>query len=241
MNQPYLSIIIPAYNEEKRLDKTFLELEGFLVNQKYTYELIFVIDGSTDKTREIIEKFIFNKPDCTLLSFDENRGKGFAIKEGMLKANGEFVLFTDVDLSTPIQELNKLLEHIKSNEIVIGSRYMDSYSIKLKQPFFRRIISRLGNLLIRSVLGLNIKDTQCGFKLFQHDAAKRIFSNTSINRWGFDIEALAIAKKFRFKIKEVAVNWFDDKDSKLRAGKAALGTLKELLRIKYNLITKKYN
>lgn len=240
MNNIYLSVIIPVYNEEKRIQKTFQELEEYFKDKKYLFEVIFVNDGSPDKTGEIISRYCQNHPHYQLIDFSKNSGKGFAVRQGMLKVQGQFILFTDADFSTPINQLDKLIPHIKDYQVVIGSRYLESNSIKVKQPILRRLISRAGNLVMKLIIGLPFEDTQCGFKLFQNVVAKEIFSRTTINRWGFDMEILTIAKVQNFKVKEIAVDWFDDKLSKLRAGRAAYQTLKELICIKINLITRKY-
>jgi glycosyltransferase involved in cell wall biosynthesis len=240
MNELYLSVIIPIFNEEKRLSKTFSSLESYFLNKKYNYEVIFVSDGSGDKTKEIVKDYIKNKQNYKLLDYPINKGKGFAVKEGMLNANGEYLLFTDADFSTPLIELDKLLPKINKFGVVIGSRYINPNSIKIKQPFIRRFVSRGGNLLTRLITGLPYFDTQCGFKLFQNESAKKIFSRMTINRWGFDIEILAVAKYLNITVKEVSVDWYDDTGSKLRAGRDGLNTLKELFNIKLNIINKKY-
>ncbi|EKD56978.1 MAG: glycosyl transferase family protein [uncultured bacterium] len=237
----YLSVIIPVYNEEKRLDKTFQELEGYFKNKKYSYEVIFIVDGSKDKTKEVIGDYIADKPNFQILNHPINYGKGFAVRQGMLKAQGEYILFTDADFSTPLDQLDKLLPFAQNYQIVIGSRYLEGGNIKIKQPFLRRMISRVGNLVMKMVIGLPYKDTQCGFKLFNKNVIKDIFTRTLINRWGFDMEILTIAKIHQFKVKEVSVDWFDDRLSQLRAGRAAYQTLKELLKIKLNQINKLYN
>lgn len=240
MPKYFLSIIIPVYNEEQRLNKTFKELEGYFKNKKYDYEVIFVVDGSKDRTKEIISNYITNKPNHQLLNFPINYGKGYAVRCGMLKAQGDYILFTDADFSTPLNQLDKLFISVKEYPIIIGSRYLESANIKVKQPFLRRMISRVGNLVMKIVLGLPYKDTQCGFKLFNKSVVNIIFSRTLINRWGFDMEILAIAKLQKISVKEVAVDWFDDRLSKLRAGRDTYNTFKELLRIKFYQISGKY-
>lgn len=240
MENVYLSIIIPVYNEEKRLGKTFRELESYFKDKKYSYEVIFVNDSSSDRTKEIVRQYIVNKANFYLLDYPENYGKGFAVREGILRAKGKFILFADADFSTPLNQLDKLMPYIGNYPVVIGSRYLESNSVKIKQPFLRRLISRAGNLVMKLIIGLPYQDTQCGFKLFQNQAAKEIFSRTTINRWGFDMEILTIAEIQQLAVKEIAVDWFDDRLSKLRAGRAAYQTLRELHRIKINVINKKY-
>jgi len=236
----YLSIIIPVYNEEKRIECCLRKIEEYFSRRKYSYEVILFDDQSSDKSVEIIEKNIKNKSNYHLIKNHVNRGKGYGVKKGVEASLGKYILFTDTDLSTPIEDLDKLLVHINQFSVVIGSRYMTSGSIKIKQSFMRRLVSRLGNIAIRLILGLKYKDTQCGFKLFQSAEAKQIFSRVAIDRWGFDMEVLTIAKILNYQVKEVAVDWSDDKNSKLRAGRDAINTLKELIKIKINVLKKKY-
>lgn len=241
MPEIFLSIVIPTYNEEKRIDACLKKLKQYFLRQKYFWEIIFVDDGSSDGTTSKIKNQISKIKNCRLIENKENHGKGYVVKQGMLEARGKYILFTDADLSTPIENVETLLPETDKFEVIIGSRYLSKKSIKLAQPFIRRIISRFGNLLVRVVLGLNFADTQCGFKLFSAKAAKDIFSRATINHWGFDMEILAIAKQLNYKIKEKSVNWYNDPHSKLRAGKAAFETFKELFKIKINLISGVYD
>lgn len=234
-----ISVIIPVYNEESRLLDNFKKIAKYLSEQKYSSEIIFIDDGSTDKTLDIINGLCYK--NLRFFKNPQNMGKGYAIRSGVKYAQGEYILLTDIDNSTPIDNLNKLLPYAKKYPIVIGSRYLEKDSIKIKQPLLRRIISRAGNLFIRIILGLRFRDTQCGFKLLEAKSAKDIFNKATINRWGFDIELLAIAKKYQIPAKEVAVSWYDDPRTKLRAGRAAIGTFKEVLQIKKNLSTDRYD
>lgn len=235
-----ISIIIPVYNEEKRIIKCIEKIDEYFLKQSYTFEIIFVDDGCKDQTIKIIQEKTKNKNNFFLLPGKKNYGKGHAIRQGVFAAKGEYILFTDADLSTPINEIEKLLPYIEKYPVVIGSRYLKKDSIKIKQPFTRRAISRFGNLLVKLVLGLSFADTQCGFKLFQNMPAKKIFKKSQVDRWAFDMEILSIAKCNRYPIKEVAVNWYNDSYSQLRAGRDAYNTFKELILIKKNLIKEKY-
>lgn len=254
----FLSIIIPAYNEEKRLPETLKKIEAYLNKQDYDYEVIVVDDGSKDNTKEIISNYIKDWNCFRLISYLPNRGKGYAVKTGMLAATGEWRLLMDADNSTDISEIEKLFSFtvhgsqftgIKDSErlsvngqlydIIIGSRYLNASSIKVKQPLGRRIVSRMGNLLIRIVLGIKSVDTQCGFKMFSKKATEEIFPLQQIERWGFDMEILAIAIRKGYKIKEVAVDWYDAEGSQVKKG-ATMKTLKELWQIKKNIIKRKY-
>lgn len=235
-----LSIIVPMYNEENRIAKCVSLLSNYFAKQKYNFEVIFVDDGSQDNTVKILHELIKDKKDFKIIANKINHGKGYVVKQGILNSQGSWILFTDADLSTPISELEKLLNYRGKFEVIIGSRYLKKDSIKVPQPFLRRAISRIGHTLISIILGLPFADTQCGFKLFSQKAAKDIFSRMTIERWGFDMEVLAIAKFLGYNIKEVAVAWYNDPNSHLRAGKAAMDTLKELMAIKSNLLKGRY-
>ena len=234
-----LSVIIPAYNEEKRLPATLEKVRAYLNQQKYTSEVVVVDDGSTDNTKEIISKLINDWQNFRLISYQPNRGKGYAVKTGMLEGKGDWRLLMDADNSTDISEIEKLLQ-FTSYEIIIGSRYLKADSIKIKQPLSRRMMSRAGNILVRIVLGIKAVDTQCGFKLFSCEATEKIFPLQTIDRWGFDMEILAIAIRYGYKIKEVAVDWYDAEGSLVKKG-TAVKTLKELWQIKRNMMRGKYN
>jgi glycosyltransferase involved in cell wall biosynthesis len=235
-----LSVIVPAYNEEKRLPETLKKVREYLNKQKYTSEVIVVDDGSKDKTHDIAEDLVKDWEGFKVVSYTPNRGKGFAVKTGMLAARGQWRLLMDADNSTDISEIEKLLKYKEDFEVIIGSRYLNKDSIKIKQPLSRRIVSRLGNILVRLVLGIKSGDTQCGFKLFSATVADKIFPLQAIDRWGFDMEILTIAIRHGYKIKEVAVDWYDAEGSQVKKT-TALKTLKELFIIKWNVILGKYS
>ncbi len=238
-----LSVIIPAYNEEKRIEKTLKSVLDFLSAQAYQSEVVIVDDASSDDTMNVVKQIGYRKSkiDLKMLQHAYNKGKGAAVKSGIMASTGDYILFMDADNSTNINQIKKMLPYIKSHQIVIGSRYLDKNSIKIKQPLARRVISRSGNIFIKFLLKISYADTQCGFKLFESRAAKEIFKRVTIKRWGFDIEVLVIAKKLDYKVKEVAVDWYDSPQSQLRSGRAAYNTFKELIKIKKNLSKGKYN
>lgn len=236
----YLSVIIPALNEEKRLPETLKKVRDYLITKKYSYEVIIVNDGSTDQTKEVVSDLITEWSNFQLISYKKNRGKGYAVKTGMLEAQGSWRLLMDADNSTDISEIEKFLKHTSNLEVIIGSRYLDDASIKIKQPFERRIVSRFGNWLTKLTTGLDIVDTQCGFKLFSAQATQDIFSKQTINRWAFDIELLAIAKVRGYKIKEVPVDWYNAVGSQV-SKTAALQTFRELWQIRKNIKKGKYS
>lgn len=211
-----LSVIIPAFNEEKRIVKTLEEIREYLKN--FDSEIIVVDDGSTDTTA------IFSQ-----ISYPKNMGKGYAIKKGVERAAGDLILFIDADNATPIREVEKLLKF--DSDIVIGSRYLPESHIEKKQPFFRILIGRLGNRLIGLLVVKNIKDTQCGFKLFKKNIAKELFSELQTYRFGFDIEILARAQKKGLKIVEVPVTWLHHEHSRVRPIRDAFKTLADLIKI----------
>ncbi len=239
----YLSIIIPCFNEERRLEKNLEIKINYLKNQKYSWEIILVDDGSTDKTTRIISGFInkYKKFSIRLISYKPNRGKGCAVRLGMLAAQGTLRLFTDIDNSTSIEQIEKLIKWTPNYPVIIASRYLKDSKIPQKQTILRRIISRLGNLFIKLLLGLNFSDTQCGFKLFDKDSATKIFPKCTIDRWGFDLEILTLAQKFGYNIKEVPIIWNDTLDSKLQPIKAAFQIISEAIKIKQNLQNGKYD
>lgn len=239
----FLSVIIPAYNEEKRLPETLKKVRDYLQKQEYEYEVIVVDDGSSDQTKNIVNNIVSplsgGWKDLQILSYQPNKGKGYAVKMGMLAAKGDWRLLMDADNSTDLSQIEKLLPFKNKFDVIIGSRYLNKDSIKIKQPLMRRMVSRFGNLLIRITLGIKSVDTQCGFKLFSSKATGEIFPKQMIDRWGFDMEILAIAIRKGYKIKEVAVDWYDAVGSQVK-NSAAVKTLKELWQIKRNIWAKKY-
>ena len=235
----FLSVVIPAYNEERRLPETLKKIREYLSLQDYSWEVIIVNDGSKDGTAYAVSTLIYQWPQFKLIDNPQNQGKGAVVRQGMLVSRGNWRLFMDADNSTDISEIEELWPETKDCQVIAGSRYLKKDSIKIKQPLIRRIVSRFGNWLIRILLGVNLKDTQCGFKLFSAKAAQEIFPKQTIMRWGFDIEILAIARKKGFKIKEVAVDWYDAEGSQVKKS-ATFKTLKELIIIKWNLIRGKY-
>lgn len=236
-----LSIIIPAYNEESRIEKAIEYIKQYIINKDINAEIIIVDDGSKDKTSEIARKLENENANIIFLHSIKNYGKGFAVKRGVMHAKGKYILFTDADNSTPIEELDKLMLHNNDAEVIIGSRYIENTTVKIKQGKYRIFISRLGNLLIRVLVIDGIKDTQCGFKLFENNAAKEIFNLQKVKRFGFDIETLTIAKNLKYKIIETPVNWFNSSDSRVRPIRDSLIILKDLAIIKINLFTGRYD
>jgi dolichyl-phosphate beta-glucosyltransferase len=239
-NKPFLSIVIPAYNEESRLRKTLPEFLTFSADLKRPIELVFVDDGSLDSTFEVIQKAIKGLKNARLIKFPVNRGKGAAIREGMLSARGNFVIFADADNSTPIWQAEKLLEAADERTVVIGSRYVSGSQIKIKQPFYRVVGSRFLNLIIRIILLPDIKDTQCGFKLFPQRAVAEIFPKLRLTRFSFDLEVLALTKAFGYRIKEIPIEWEDSPHSTVDPVKDGLKILRDAIRVKIHLMRGDY-
>lgn len=239
-NKPFLSVIIPAYNEEGRIQNTLLAVDKYLSGQEYEYEIIVVVDGAFDKTAEIVNKYLPLIHNLHLINNEKNQGKGAVVGQGMLAARGVIRVFMDADNSTAIDHIEKFLSFFKDGfDIVIGSRRIKGAKISVHQSFVKELAGRLGNLWIR-IFGVGgIKDTQCGFKAFTEQSAEDVFKRLTIFRWGFDIESLAVAKLLKYKIKEAPVVWINDTQSHVRAS-AYLQVLWETLKIRWNIVRGKY-
>lgn len=228
-----VSIIIPAYNEEKRLKSSLPQLASFLQNFEGVVEVIVVDDGSTDNTAQVAQKFQNETTNLRVIKLKKNFGKGLAVKEGFFAAKGEVVVFTDADFSTPIGEIGKLLEKIALGyDIAIGSRALDRSLIKQHQNFFRENIGRAANMLIRLVAVGGVYDTQCGFKAFKKSSTEAIFRKQTISGFAFDVELLFLARKYNLKIAEIAVLWSNDPSSRVKAFSDTFKSLLDLIRIR---------
>ncbi len=238
----YLSVIIPAYNEEKRLPQTLLEIDQYLKKQNYEYEIIVVNDGSKDKTAEVVKNLIPEIKELKLIDNKKNHGKGYVVRQGLLEAKGKIRLFTDADNSTSIDQVEKIFPWIdKGFDVVIGSRDVKGAVLDPPQPLFRIFVGNVFNLMVQCIVGLwGIWDTQCGFKAFSSKAVNDILPRCRIDRWAFDPEILIIAKKLGYKIKEIPVVWKNDIHSKVKF-KSMVKMGIDLLRIRWNLISNKYN
>ncbi len=236
-----LSVIIPAYNEAHRISDTLVSIKDYLSKQDYDWEVLVVSDGSKDETSRIVSEFASQNPNFRLIDNKKNHGKGYVVQQGMLGAKGDFRLFTDADNSTTINQIEKFWPFFNQDyDIVIGSIEIKGAEIFENAQWYRRFLGRLSKYLIRLVAGLwEIHDTQRGFKLFTAKASQDIFSRVKIDRFGFDIEVLAIAKKLGYKIKEVPVVWSNPGESKVSL-KSYIQTFRELFKIRWNLWTGKY-
>ena len=236
------SIIIPAYNESQRLGATLDRVLEFLHSAGWTAEVLVVDDGSTDSTAEIARRYSAQHPEFRLLQNPGNRGKGYSVRHGMLEATGDLLLFTDADLSAPIAEAGKLFARLAAGaDVAIGSRWLDPALQTTRQPLYRQFFGRVFNLLLRLLLGLRYRDTQCGFKAFTRRAAQLIFPRQRIERWGFDPEILFLAARLGLKVEEVPVEWADDPRTKVRPLRDGLRIFTEMLRIRWYSLTGKYS
>lgn len=238
-NNPYLSVIIPLYNEQNRVHDSLVKVYRFLDQQKFSYEVILINDGSRDNTllklNKLSKKFKFQ-----LVSYNKNKGKGVAIKKGMLAAKGRFRLFTDIDLSTPIQEMRKFFPYFSKHDILIGSRKMKGSNLKKRQSLIRENLGKGFTFLSQLTLNLDTSDFTCGFKCFSKKATMQIFPKQKLHRWGFDSEILFIAKLLGLSIKEIPVVWSNDPKSKVRFPQDILLSLLDLLKIRYYHFKKLY-
>ena len=238
----YLSIIIPAYNEEGRLPATLERMAEYLAVRDFSHELVVVDDGSKDKTRDVVRAFAQNRPWVRLVHYDHkngqplNRGKGFAVRAGVKYAVGRDILFSDADLSTPIQEMEKLLPPISRGDcdIVIASRALPDSDLAVHQPFYREWMGRSFNRIVQAMAVPGVKDTQCGFKAFRGEVAKRIFAMARIDGFGFDPEILFIALKYKYSVREVPVTWRHMDASRVNPLTAPFKMLGDLCEIRIN-------
>lgn len=226
---PYLSLIIPAYNEARRIAETVKTVRAYLDAFGRPYEIIVVDDGSTDATREILSGI----ENTQVISHQPNHGKGYAVRQGMLASRGEYAAFTDVDLSAPIDELPKLFDAVQAGaDVAIGSRAVSGSQLLIHQPRYRELGGKMLNLVIRLLAVPGIMDTQCGFKLFVGDAARLVFAKCVLNGWGFDVEALYLARRLGYRVVEVPVRWSHDADTRIKPLRAGLQVLRDTVRIR---------
>ena len=243
MKQNYdISIIIPVFNEENCIGETLDRIVSYMSSKNLSYEIIVADDGSTDRTKDIVEKFAKQNQNVEIkfVSLGIHRGKGFAVKLGMKEAKGDYVIFLDVDLSTDISEIDKFLNHIKEYDIVIGSRALKDSKILFHQPFYREICGKLFNKFLKVVLGLPYNDTQCGAKMFRNFVAKQIFNKVNIDGFAFDAEVLLLAKIQNYKVVEIPIIWRHSKNTKVKFIKDGINMLLDVLKVKINYLRGKY-
>ena len=239
---PTCSIIIPAYNEAARAGATVEKVLAYATQRGWDAEVIVVNDGSSDSTAEIIRGLAVKNPQLRLLENPGNRGKGYSVRNGMLHARGERLLFSDADLSSHIEESDKLFAALAGGaDVAIGSRWLRRQMQTQPQPLYRQMLGRIFNLTLRIILGLNFKDTQCGFKAFTRSAAQTIFPLQQIEGWGFDPELLYLARKQGFKVVEVPVEWAHREGTRISPFRDGILMFVEMLRIRWNGFTGKYD
>lgn len=239
MSAPFLSIIIPAYNEEHRLPKTLEQVFDFLEAQDFPAEVLVVENGSQDRTLEIARAFSQNHPQLCVLQ-EVERGKGLAVRRGMLAAEGEYRFMCDADFSMPVEEINRFLPPIlNSVDIAIASREAPG-AVRYNEPHYRHFVGRVFNALIRTFALPGLQDTQCGFKCFHRSAAEVLFPKQTISGWSFDVEILFIAQKYGFRIEELPIPWYFNPDSHISVVKDSLKMALDLFMIRWNELQGRY-
>ncbi len=242
MERPIYSIIIPAYNETARIGNALVQVLRCVHERKWPAEILVVNDGSVDDTASIVGRFAAANPEIRLIENGENRGKGYSVRNGVLNASGDIVMFTDADLSSPIEEAELLFAALRGGaDIAIGSRWLERKRQTTQQPLYRQFFGRCFNGVTRLVMGLPFADTQCGFKAFWRPAAQTIFQLQRIERWGFDPELLFIALKRGYTIREVPVTWGHDERSRISYLKDGWKMLEEIVRIRWNALIGLYD
>ncbi len=235
-----LSVIIPAYNEEKRIASTLQNINEYLQKQSYQYEILVLVDGAKDNTAQVVRDLETNMPNARLIDNKENKGKGGVVRQGMLEATGDVRMFMDADNSTTVDHIEKFLPFFEEGyDIVIGSRRIKGSDIAVHQPWIRDLQGSIFRFIVHTLVPLGVTDSQCGFKAFSAQATEAIFPKQTIMRWAFDVEILALARKYKMKIKEVPVRWVNDEATTVTlSGKIRM--LFEVLQIRWNLITGAY-
>jgi glycosyltransferase involved in cell wall biosynthesis len=237
---PDLSIIIPAYNEEQRLPGTLEKIEAFLQNEPTSAEVVVVDDGSSDNTVMVAESFRGRLPQLRVISNGTNRGKGYSVRNGSLQAHGRIALFTDADLSAPIEESRKLIEALKTHDVAIGSRAMDRGLIGVHESLFREFAGIVFNKIVRFILWLPFVDTQCGFKAFRMERCRILFEQQTIERFGFDPELLYLARHHGLSIVEVPVRWSHSPATKVSMMRDSVQMFLDVFIIRWNSLKGRY-
>lgn len=228
-----LSVIIPAYNEEKRLGPRLGQVLEYLRANYPSFELIVVDDGSRDRTAEVVKAALAGEPHAGLITYQPNRGKGYAIRQGVLASRGDIVLFTDADLSTPLEEIPRALAQLQNVHVVIGSRDLPSSDIRVRQPLFRRFASEIFKWARYLMVGLwDLSDTQCGFKAYRGPVARQLYALAHVDRFMFDVEILYLAERARLRILEMPVRWTDVAGSKVRFWEGLVHMIHDLWQIR---------
>jgi dolichyl-phosphate beta-glucosyltransferase len=226
-------VVVPAYNEQERLPRTLARLHEYYEAQAYTFDITIVSDGSKDGTAQLVRDFAADHPKFRLIEYSPNRGKGYAVRTGILAAQGDLILFCDADLATPQEETEKLLIHMSDGaDVAIGSRPLRESNLEKHQPFIREMFGRMSNLLVQVLAVRGIRDTQCGFKMFTRKAAHDIFARCKLNEFGFDFECLMVGRDLGYRIDEVAIRWLDQEGSKVVLMRDGPRALRDLIKIR---------
>ena len=233
--------MIPAYNEGTRLGATLEKVLAYVRERGWDAEVIVVNDGSRDNTADLARRFAEKNPVLRFVENPGNRGKGYSVRNGVMSSRGRVVLFSDADLSSPIEEAPRLFQALEDGaDIAIGSRWLQAETQTQRQPLYRQLFGRVFNLLLRVSLGLKFKDTQCGFKAFKQSAARAIFPQQRIERWGFDPEILFLARKFGLNVREVPVAWGHSGETRIHPLIDGMRMFTEMLRVRWYDLTGKY-
>ena len=240
-SSPELSIVVPSFNEERRLSPTLESISKYIHDKHPDTEVIVVDDGSTDGTAAVAESWRDRIPRLRLVSNSRNRGKGFSVRHGSLEACGDIVLFTDADLSAPIEEAEKLLAALKSNDVAIGSRAVDRTLIEVHESRFREFAGIIFNRIVRLMLGLPFVDTQCGFKAFRRERCRIIFEQQTIERFGFDPELLYLARYHKLSVVEVPVRWAHSPATKVNMMRDSVQMFLDVFIIRWNGLLGRYH
>jgi glycosyltransferase involved in cell wall biosynthesis len=236
------TIVIPAYNESARIRATLDRVLAHTTERRWDVEVLVVDDGSRDDTAQIVENYAAQHPSLRLLQNPGNRGKGYSVRNGMLHASGEILLFSDADLSSPIEEADKLFAALEAGaDVAIGSRWLRTELQTQRQSLHRQLFGRVFNVALRIVLRLPYRDTQCGFKAFTRRAAQAIFPRQHIERWGFDPEILFLARKLGMKVEEVAVEWAHSEGTRINPWRDGIRMFVEMLRVRWYSLTGEYD
>jgi glycosyltransferase involved in cell wall biosynthesis len=237
----YLSLVMPVYNEERCLERNSKTVEAYLDTLKKDYEIIFVNDGSTDNTAFIIAGMVQNNPRCRSLGGPTNKGKGNAVRRGVLSAAGKYIVFMDADLAVPVHFIPTCLSKLEAGSpVVIGSRHLRSSCFKVREGPLRQVLGETFRIFARLSLGLRVSDITCGFKGVERGAGADIFSRSKIDRWGYDAEIIFLAQKLGYAIEEIPVDWCHSFDSKVRVGIDVVRTFTEICQVYYHYMSRHY-
>lgn len=233
LDRPRLAVIVPAYNEMARIAPTLTRIAEFFSQQSYTWSVAVVSDGSTDDTNRIVREFAAKDDHFQLIAYSPNHGKGYAVRQGMLTLDADFLLFSDADLAAPIEEIDKLWAAMDAGaDVAIGSRPLKDSKLEIRQPWYREMLGRAFNKAVQILAIKGIDDTQCGFKLFRLDVAQDIFQRCKLDGFGFDFESLMIARDLNYKIAEVPIRWSHQEGSKVVLMRDGPRMLRDLIKLR---------